>query len=79
MDEIATRLVNCFVTVFPGLAESDVPRASPASVPAWDSAAAIMLANVVEEEFGIQVDFDLLSELDSFDRFHNYLLAKSAS
>jgi len=73
MDEIATRLVKCFQTVFPALPESEIPNATSDSVPAWDSVAAITLLNVIEEEFGIQVDFELLAELDSFSRVDEYL------
>jgi acyl carrier protein len=73
MDAIRDRLVTCFQTVFPDLPEAEIPAATQASVAAWDSVAVITLANVVEDEFGIQVDFDLLAELDSFGRFHEYL------
>lgn len=73
MDDIAARLVVCFQTVFPTLPESEVRRASPASVAAWDSVAAITLVNVIEEEFGMQVDLDLLAELNSFERFYEYV------
>jgi len=48
-------------------------------VAAWDSSAVITLVNVIEDEFGIQVDFDLLADLDSFDRFHEYLRKKRES
>ena len=77
-DPIATRLTTCFQTVFPGLAAGQIPQANQASVSAWDSTAAIMLVNVIEDEFGIEVDFDLLAELDSFDRIHQYLSAESS-
>ncbi len=73
MDEITTRLVSCFRTVFPSLPESEVRNASQASVEAWDSVAAITLVNVIEDEFGIQMDFDRLAELDSFSRVDEYL------
>jgi len=73
MDEIAARLVTSFRTVFPALSDSDVQRASQASVAAWDSVAAITLVNVIEEEFGIEVDLDHLAELDSFSRILDYL------
>jgi len=73
MNEIQPRLVKCFQTVFPDLREAEIPSASQASVSAWDSVAAITLVNVVEDEFGIQMDFDLLPELDSFDRVLEYL------
>ena len=73
MDEITTRLITCFQTVFPSLPASDAPNASQASVEAWDSVAAITLVNVIEDEFGIQMDFDQLAELDSFHRINDYL------
>ena len=73
MDPITTRLTACFQTVFPDLPPARIPHASQTSVPKWDSTAAIMLLNVIEDEFEIQIDFDLLAELDSFDRFHEYL------
>ncbi len=74
MDDITTRLVGCFQTVFPGLSESQAQNANQSSVSTWDSVAAITLANVIEEEFGVQVDFDRLGELDSFHRVREYLL-----
>jgi acyl carrier protein len=77
MDEITTRLRACFKTVFPDLPEARILGASPASVEAWDSIATVTLANVIEDEFGIQVDFDRLGELDSFSRFREYLLKET--
>jgi len=73
MDPITTRLTACFQTVFPDLPPAQIPQASQTSVAKWDSTAAIMLVNVIEEEFEIEIDFDQLAELDSFDRFHEYL------
>jgi acyl carrier protein len=73
MKTIRDRLVTCFQVVFPDLPEAEIPAATQASVAAWDSSAVITLVNVIEDEFGIQVDFDLLADLDSFDRFHEYL------
>ena len=73
MDEIATRLVTCFQTVFPDMTPAEAAAATQDSVAAWDSVAAITLMNVIEEEFGIQMDFDRLGELDSFQRVHEYL------
>ncbi len=37
------------------------------------SIAAITLVNVIEDEFGFQMDFDLLPELDSFQSILEYL------
>lgn len=76
MDDITVRLTNCFKLVFPDLPESQIPTASQSGISAWDSVAAITLANVLEEEFNIQVDFDRLAELDSFDRIRTYLIGE---
>jgi acyl carrier protein len=76
MDQINSRLVNCFKTVFPDLQEAQVPGITQATEPTWDSVAAITLANVIEDEFQIEMDLDLLPELDSFDRILDYLKGK---
>jgi hypothetical protein len=73
MNDLRQRLVQCFSVVFPDLRAPSVYSASPASVSAWDSAATIILANVIEEEFQIKVDYDVLPELTSFDLILDYL------
>jgi acyl carrier protein len=73
MDQFAIRLTSCFQTVFPGMTEQEVRSANHASVAAWDSVAAITLLNVIEEEFGIQMDFEQLPELDSFEKILGYV------
>jgi acyl carrier protein len=73
MDEIHKRLVGCFENVFPALRTDEIPSSSQANNSAWDSVAAITLVNVIEDEFGFQMDFELLPELDSFDRILSYL------
>ena len=72
MDETKERLAKCFRVVFPGLA---VPResATQENVAEWDSVAAITLMNVIEEEFGIQMDFEALAELTSFGLLLDHL------
>jgi acyl carrier protein len=73
MAETNNRLVKCFEIVFPDLNEQLIPAASQATVPAWDSIAAITLVNVIEDEFKFQMDFDLLPELDSFASILAYI------
>jgi len=73
MDTLTTRLTDCFQTVFPDIPRTTIPLASQSSVEAWDSTAAILLVNVIEEEFAIRVDLDRLEELDSFERIHRYV------
>ena len=77
MSVIRQRLTQCFVLAFPGLAESEVGSASVATVAAWDSTASIVLANVIEEEFHIPIDYEVLPELTSFDLILNYLAGRT--
>jgi acyl carrier protein len=42
-------------------------------VPDWDPIAAITLVNVLEEEFQIQMDFEALGDLTSFDLILDYV------
>jgi acyl carrier protein len=73
MNDIRTRLIGCFTTVFPDISEDQIPNVTQATASAWDSIAAITLANVVEDEFNIQLDLDKLADLDSFERIYDYL------
>lgn len=73
MDEIQKRLVKCFEIVFPALPTDEIPRSSQMTISGWDSVAAITLVNVIEDEFGFPMDFDLLPELNSFDRILSYV------
>jgi len=67
------RLAKCFEIVFPDLPRAEIAGASTATLQAWDSVAAITLMNVVEDEFGLQIDLDDLASLDSFENLHSYL------
>ena len=73
MDDTRQRLANCFQVVFPDLPPQAVSTASTATLASWDSVAAITLMNVVEDEFGLEMDLDDLADLDSFDKLHSYL------
>lgn len=72
-NEIDKRLIGCFQAVFPDLSEDNIPSASQESVPAWDSVAAITLINVIEEEFGIELDLDHVTEFDSFTHLRSHV------
>jgi acyl carrier protein len=73
MDETRKRLAGCFQLVFPDIQESEIPSASQATVAAWDSVAAITLVNVIEDEFGIELNPDDLADLDSFEKVYIYV------
>lgn len=78
MDNSETRLITIFENVFPDLPVDRIPNASQDSVPNWDSVAAITLMNVIEQEFDIQMDFDDLGELTSFQKIRAYVDSKVA-
>jgi acyl carrier protein len=73
MDDLRQRLAQCFFLVFPGLQAPEVYSASSSSVAAWDSTAAIILANLIEEEFRVKLDYDVMPELVSFDLIVDHL------
>ena len=79
MNDLRRRLTACFATVFPHLSENQILQASPRTVAEWDSVSAISLVNVIEEEFEIQIDFEYLADLDSFDAIAGYLATDSTS
>ncbi|HXE63043.1 MAG TPA: acyl carrier protein [Bryobacteraceae bacterium] len=68
MNNISTRVSQCFQAVFPQLDATDLPRASQASIPQWDSVAHVTLLSAISEEFGIEIDDE------SFETLTSYLL-----
>jgi acyl carrier protein len=78
MSDVETRLVGCFLTIFPDLTEADIRSASQEKLEQWDSVAAITLVNVIEEEFTTQIDYDRLPDLDTFVKVLEYLTVERA-
>ncbi len=73
MNNVEQRLVKVFEIVFPDLPPEKIRTASQDSVGNWDSVAAITLMNLIEEEFEIQMDFDVAADLTSFPKLLEYL------
>jgi acyl carrier protein len=73
MDNLEQRLENVFAIVFPDLPPGQITTASQDSVEAWDSVAAITFVNLIEEEFGIEMDFEDVADLTSFAKILEYL------
>jgi acyl carrier protein len=69
------RLIHCFASVFPALTEEEIAKATANSVGMWDSLSTVTLAAVIQEEFGLEIDPDVLPSLDSFRAFRDYLFA----
>jgi acyl carrier protein len=73
MGELQDCLLRCFSSVFPNLPPDQLRLASAQTVPEWDSLAAVTLVAVLQEEFGVEIDFADLSKLDSFEAVQGYL------
>ena len=73
MDNVTARVKDCFQLVFPNVPEGDITSASQENIAAWDSVAAITLLNVLEEQFEIEMDFDEVADLDSFEKVCAYM------
>jgi len=73
MDQTASRLLGCFRTLFPTLSDSEILKADQASVSTWDSVAAVTLVTVIQEEFGSDIEFEILGGMDSFEQLYEYL------
>jgi acyl carrier protein len=73
MSELEDRLTRCFASVFPELSETEIRNASTESVGVWDSLSSVTLAAVIQEEFNLEIDLEILPTLESFESFRDYL------
>lgn len=73
LNAIRAKLIDCFSTVFPDLAPEEIPSATQAAIPQWDSIGALTLVSVLEEQFQTTIDLEAVADLDSFERILNYL------
>ena len=78
MDNTEEKLIKIFETVFSDLPADRITSATQDSIQSWDSVAAITLMNLIEEEFAIQMDFEDLGELTSFQKILTYVNGKLA-
>jgi len=66
VNDLDTRLSNCFFSAFPELRPAKVESASTEDTPSWDSMGALTLAALIEEEFGVRFTDDVLPALKSY-------------
>lgn len=76
MNDLKDRLASCFLNVFPNIRQDEIPRASTASLAAWDSVAQVTLLSSVAEEFGLDFDVEHFEELVSYALILDYLETK---
>jgi acyl carrier protein len=79
MDNLEQRLVKVFAIAFPDLPSERIREASASGLEGWDSLRAITLLTLMEEEFGIQMDFEDVEHLTSFSSIAEYLKRKLAA
>jgi acyl carrier protein len=73
MSDNEDRLMRCFASVFPGLSPEEIRVTSAESIGEWDSLSVVTLAALIQEEFGVEIDPDVLPDLNSFEAFRIYL------
>lgn len=66
MDEIESRVLECFSNVFPSVPRERLPSLSQASVAEWDSVMHVTLLASLAEEFGFEMDYEAAEDLRSF-------------
>jgi len=66
MQDIPSRVAECFLSVFPELKLSDLPGASHESLTQWDSVAHVRLLATIAEEFQIELDDESFDSLTSY-------------
>lgn len=77
MSDTNTRLQKCFIALFPGLSATAIESASTENVTEWDSVAMVSLVSLIEEEFGITVEFEDVESLTSFEKILAHLKLKT--
>ncbi len=78
MNAVKDRLALCFSNVFPEIRQEELPRASTASIAAWDSVAHVTLLSSIAEEFGLEFGVEQFDELVSYALILDYLETQSA-
>ena len=73
MTNVTDRLATCFSNVFPNLKPDEIPRASTASLAAWDSVTHVILLSAVAEEFGCEFMPEDFENLVSFALIADHL------
>jgi acyl carrier protein len=71
--DVHGRLVRCFSSVFPVLTEEQIQGADVASLAYFDSLTAVTLVAVINEDFGVEMDQDILLKLGTFQAVQHHL------
>lgn len=67
MNDVEQRLTKCFSAVLPELSPEQIVNATFQVAGDWDSMSAVTLLAVVQEEFGIDFEIDIIDNFVSFE------------
>ena len=73
MTELDNRLFRCISSIFPNVSVADIRELDVARLMDMDSLAAVTLVAVIDEEFGVTVDAEILREFGTFHAIRQYL------
>ena len=73
MDEIESRVLECFASVFPSVPRERLTTLSQASAADWDSVMHVTLLATLAEEFGFEIDYEVAEDLRSFALVVDYV------
>jgi len=73
---IDDRLVRCFSSVFPQLTEDQIIGADVGLLNNMDSLTGVNLVSLIDEEFCLDLDFEDLLRLGTFEAIQRYIRAE---
>ena len=73
MSDLENRLLRCFCVAFPELTIEEILSNSSESEGTVDSLSGVTLAALVQEEFDVEIEAEILPQLDSFQAYLTYL------
>jgi acyl carrier protein len=73
--ELDDRLVRCISSVLPTLAEEEIRSAEVQQLVDADSLTAVTLVALINDEFGLDLDLEVLLKLGNFKRICGYLVS----
>ena len=75
--ELYDRLVRCISSVLPTLSEQEIRSAEVQQLADADSLTAVTLVALINEEFGLDLDLEVLLELGNFKGICGYLTSRA--
>jgi acyl carrier protein len=79
MNELELRLIRCISSIFPELTETEIRTWDASLAMEIDSLAAVTLVALLDEEFGVDLDFNDLLTLGTFTSIEEYLATHGVS